>query len=67
MRDKEQMCEDCTKPYRAGSGFQTWKCKHCKKGDSHPNTAVPLYCKECAIELNLCRRCGITLITKKKK
>ncbi len=41
----------------AGQAFTDWSCKLCGKLSSHPNTAVPKLCSECADAYDLCSSC----------
>ena len=42
----------------AGQAFTEFTCATCGGKDMHENTAVPLHCKTCATEKNICRCCG---------
>ena len=45
-------------PHIAGQGFTEYSCQHCDLYYTHPNTAVPRLCSDCAKRLNLCKSCG---------
>lgn len=45
----------------AGQAFTDYQCRYCKETKSHPNTAVPNFCPECAKTLSICVDCGADL------
>lgn len=41
----------------AGQAFTPWACARCDAQFSHPNTAVPALCRDCADKAKLCVTC----------
>lgn len=62
-RLKEQKCKVCHYNVGtiAGQAFTAYTCAECGKESSHSNTDVPSLCKECAVKMQLCLKCGGTL------
>ncbi len=48
----------CPPAIIAGQALTEWRCIICKRADIHPNTAVPVLCKNCANATNRCEQCG---------
>ncbi len=42
----------------AGRAFTEYICANCNQSYSHPNTAIPRLCQDCARHRDLCVRCG---------
>lgn len=51
-------CAKCYRPRIAGQNFTRYVCARCKEERSHPNTEIPLICRECADKDQSCIRCG---------
>lgn len=69
-RVKSQECKYCyyfRSNIIAGQAFTKYECGICKEIHTHPNTAVPKICKECAKKHNICTRCCADLNLKKRK
>lgn len=59
-RLKEQTCLGCyyLTSGLAGSGFTEYTCGICNRSEQYHNTAVPKFCRPCAMQHEICRRCG---------
>ncbi len=62
-RIKIQECKTCfyIKSGFAGQAFTKYICRNCGEEKYHPNTSVPVYCKECAERFDICQKCGAEL------
>lgn len=41
----------------AGQAFTAYRCARCNNEEQHSNTGVPMLCKACTDETELCRGC----------
>ena len=63
-RDKrleKQLCLTCyylRAGIVAGQAFTEYTCRICGEKQMHPNTNTPKICKPCAVENDLCVKCG---------
>lgn len=51
----------------SGQAFSDWTCRVCGDKYSHPNTATPRVCHQCAEKHKLCHECGADMGMKARR